>query len=237
MHVGDTDNIELKPRKDEKSNRFQTQGLEESFTILFAVDSHVLLLVLILSFPLANLSGKVTPVGANKLIITEHGMNSSLGTEALCELVWHALKNGNCIGNPLKCFENKLNLHVNECLHPESAKNLHQACHLGIFREINKIQDLFNEPDLKAITLDSCDYLFFFAGLEKVGRDSTYEQEGKVQFVMDAVYAMAHALHRMHRDLCSGYPGLCPRMSNIDGKELLGYIRNVSFNGEKHPLL
>ncbi|XP_016117553.1 metabotropic glutamate receptor 8-like [Sinocyclocheilus grahami] len=70
-------------------------------------------------------------------------------------------------------------------------------------------------------------------GLEKVGRDSTYEQEGKVQFVMDAVYAMAHALHRMHRDLCLGYPGLCPRMSNIDGKELLGYIRNVSFNGSK----
>ncbi|XP_055048009.1 glutamate receptor, metabotropic 8b isoform X3 [Misgurnus anguillicaudatus] len=68
-------------------------------------------------------------------------------------------------------------------------------------------------------------------GLEKVGRDSSYEQEGKVQFVMDAVYAMAHALHRMHRDLCLGYPGLCPRMSNIDGKELLGYIRNVSFNG------
>ncbi|XP_056308378.1 glutamate receptor, metabotropic 8b [Danio aesculapii] len=74
-------------------------------------------------------------------------------------------------------------------------------------------------------------------GLEKVGRDSTYEQEGKVQFVMDAVYAMAHALHRMHRDLCSGYPGLCPRMSNIDGKELLGYIRNVSFNGSAKTLV
>ncbi|XP_054480369.1 glutamate receptor, metabotropic 8a [Anoplopoma fimbria] len=69
-------------------------------------------------------------------------------------------------------------------------------------------------------------------GLEKVGRDSSYEQEGKVQFVMDAVYAMAHALHRMHRDLCYGYPGLCPRMANgIDGKELLSYIRAVNFNG------
>ncbi|XP_061617462.1 glutamate receptor, metabotropic 8a isoform X6 [Phyllopteryx taeniolatus] len=69
-------------------------------------------------------------------------------------------------------------------------------------------------------------------GLEKVGRDSSYEQEGKVQFVMDAVYAMAHALHHMHRKLCHGYPGLCPRMANgIDGKELLGHIRAVNFNG------
>ncbi|XP_048883604.1 metabotropic glutamate receptor 8-like isoform X2 [Brienomyrus brachyistius] len=68
-------------------------------------------------------------------------------------------------------------------------------------------------------------------GTEKVGRDSIYEQEGKVQFVIDAVYAMAHALHRMHRQLCSGYLGLCPRMSNIDGKELLMHIRAVSFNG------
>uniref|UniRef100_A0A7N6ANU0 G-protein coupled receptors family 3 profile domain-containing protein n=1 Tax=Anabas testudineus TaxID=64144 RepID=A0A7N6ANU0_ANATE len=68
-------------------------------------------------------------------------------------------------------------------------------------------------------------------GLEKVGRDSSYEQEGKVQFVMDAVYAMAHALHRMHRELCYGYPGLCPRMANIDGKELLSHIRAVRFNG------
>ncbi|XP_028256667.1 metabotropic glutamate receptor 8 [Parambassis ranga] len=69
-------------------------------------------------------------------------------------------------------------------------------------------------------------------GLEKIGRDSSYEQEGKVQFVMDAVYAMAHALHRMHRELCYGYPGLCPRMANnIDGKELLSHIRSVNFNG------
>ena len=75
--------------------------------------------------------------------------------------------------------------------------------------------------------------LGLLAGLEKVGRDSSYEQEGKVQFVMDAVYAMAHALHRMHRELCYGYPGLCPRMANnIDGKELLSHIRAVNFTGE-----
>lgn len=70
------------------------------------------------------------------------------------------------------------------------------------------------------------------AGLEKVGRDSAYEQEGKVQFVMDAVYAVAHALHLMHRRLCAGVTGLCPQMSTINGRELLAHIRLVSFNGE-----
>uniref|UniRef100_G1N830 Glutamate metabotropic receptor 8 n=1 Tax=Meleagris gallopavo TaxID=9103 RepID=G1N830_MELGA len=68
-------------------------------------------------------------------------------------------------------------------------------------------------------------------GLERIARDSAYEQEGKVQFVIDAVYSMAYALHNMHKDLCPGYIGLCPRMSTIDGKELLTYIRAVNFNG------
>ncbi|KFQ38226.1 Metabotropic glutamate receptor 8, partial [Mesitornis unicolor] len=66
---------------------------------------------------------------------------------------------------------------------------------------------------------------------ERIARDSSYEQEGKVQFVIDAVYSMAYALHNMHKDLCPGYIGLCPRMSTIDGKELLSYIRAVNFNG------
>ncbi|KFQ88390.1 Metabotropic glutamate receptor 8, partial [Phoenicopterus ruber ruber] len=66
---------------------------------------------------------------------------------------------------------------------------------------------------------------------ERIARDSAYEQEGKVQFVIDAVYSMAYALHNMHKDLCPGYIGLCPRMSTIDGKELLSYIRAVNFNG------
>ncbi|KFO91415.1 Metabotropic glutamate receptor 8, partial [Buceros rhinoceros silvestris] len=66
---------------------------------------------------------------------------------------------------------------------------------------------------------------------ERIARDSAYEQEGKVQFVIDAVYSMAYALHNMHKDLCPGYIGLCPRMNTIDGKELLGYIRAVNFNG------
>lgn len=82
------------------------------------------------------------------------------------------------------------------------------------------------------LTVPTDGFPFPCAGLERIARDSSYEQEGKVQFVIDAVYSMAYALHNMHRDLCPGYIGLCPRMSTIDGKELLGYIRAVNFNGK-----
>ncbi|XP_071374528.1 metabotropic glutamate receptor 7-like isoform X2 [Centroberyx affinis] len=68
-------------------------------------------------------------------------------------------------------------------------------------------------------------------GQERIGIDSKYEQEGKVQFVIDAVYAMAHALHNMQRDLCPDHPGICPEMESAEGKTLLKYIRNTSFNG------
>ncbi|XP_055073144.1 metabotropic glutamate receptor 7-like isoform X1 [Misgurnus anguillicaudatus] len=66
-------------------------------------------------------------------------------------------------------------------------------------------------------------------GQERIGTDSKYEQEGKVQFVIDAVYAMAHALHNMQKDLCPNQSGICPEMTG--GKKLLKYIRSVSFNG------
>lgn len=71
----------------------------------------------------------------------------------------------------------------------------------------------------------------FFLDHERIGKDSSYEQEGKVQFVIDAVYAMAHALHNMHKDLCPGKVGLCPKMDTINGTLLLKYIRNVNFTG------
>lgn len=71
------------------------------------------------------------------------------------------------------------------------------------------------------------------SGQERIGVDSKYEQEGKVQFVIDAVYAMAHALHNMQRDLCPDVSGICLEMELAGGKKLLKYIRSVSFNGER----
>lgn len=70
------------------------------------------------------------------------------------------------------------------------------------------------------------------SGDERISRDSQYEQEGKVQFVIDAVYAMAHALHSMHMDLCPGSMGVCEKMDPVEGRMLLQYIRSVNFNGE-----
>ncbi|KAG1963088.1 metabotropic glutamate receptor 4 isoform X1 [Pimephales promelas] len=66
---------------------------------------------------------------------------------------------------------------------------------------------------------------------ERIGKDSSYEQEGKVMFVIDAVYAMAHALHNMHKDLCPGKVGLCSKMDPVDGTLLLKYIRAVKISG------
>ncbi|KAK6303874.1 hypothetical protein J4Q44_G00263280 [Coregonus suidteri] len=68
-------------------------------------------------------------------------------------------------------------------------------------------------------------------GEERISRDTPYEQEGKVQFVIDAVYAMAHALHSMHLDLCPGAMGVCDKMDPVEGRMLLNYIRSVNFNG------
>jgi hypothetical protein len=79
--------------------------------------------------------------------------------------------------------------------------------------------------------------LFQCAGQERIGKDSNYEQEGKVQFVIDAVYAMAHALHHMNKDLCADHRGVCPEMEQAGGKKLLKYIRNVNFNGESPSTL
>lgn len=66
----------------------------------------------------------------------------------------------------------------------------------------------------------------------KLEHDNT-KQDNKVQFVIDAVYAMAHALNNMHHDICPGTRRLCSEMKKIDGHMLYNrYILNVSFLGK-----
>lgn len=92
-----------------------------------------------------------------------------------------------------------------------------------------------DNPVSLQLPMKACDWTLPFAfclpDRERIGQDSAYEQEGKVQFVIDAVYAMGHALHNMHKNLCPGKIGLCPKMDPVDGAELLKYIRSVNFSG------
>lgn len=62
---------------------------------------------------------------------------------------------------------------------------------------------------------------------------SGYEQESKVQFVVDAVYAFALALNNLRHDLCGRVEGMCASMANYDrGAFYRNYLLNVSFVGE-----
>lgn len=52
---------------------------------------------------------------------------------------------------------------------------------------------------------------------------------GPVRVVINAVYAMAHALNNMHKALCSGQRYLCTEMKNLKREEFLKFLKNVSF--------
>ncbi|XP_071522284.1 metabotropic glutamate receptor 6-like [Panulirus ornatus] len=67
-------------------------------------------------------------------------------------------------------------------------------------------------------------------GQEKLTKHNT-QFEAQLQFVSDAVMAFGYAFRDMHRDLCGGQSGLCPKMTPIDGEQLLSYLRKVNFLG------
>uniref|UniRef100_T1IT32 G-protein coupled receptors family 3 profile domain-containing protein n=1 Tax=Strigamia maritima TaxID=126957 RepID=T1IT32_STRMM len=58
-----------------------------------------------------------------------------------------------------------------------------------------------------------------------------YTQDSKVQFVIDAVYAFAHAYHNLHTNVCGPQSRhVCPAMRSYDGFEFYwNYLLNVSF--------
>lgn len=61
---------------------------------------------------------------------------------------------------------------------------------------------------------------------------SNFEPESKIMFVVNAVYAMAHALHRMQRTLCANTTRLCDAMRSLDGRKLYrDFLLHVNFRG------
>ena len=64
-------------------------------------------------------------------------------------------------------------------------------------------------------------------------RGGNYVQESKVQFVVDAVYAFAHALNTAWERLCSPDEGYCDALKALDGAQFYrDYLLKVSFTGK-----
>ncbi|KAM4650917.1 metabotropic glutamate receptor 2 isoform 2-T2 [Discoglossus pictus] len=67
-------------------------------------------------------------------------------------------------------------------------------------------------------------------------REVKFEQESKIMFVVNAVYAMAHALHNMNQALCPNTSQLCPAMNPMNGRRFYrDYILNVKFDAPFPP--
>lgn len=64
-------------------------------------------------------------------------------------------------------------------------------------------------------------------------RESKFEQESKIMFVLNAVYAMAHALHNMRQALCPNTTKICSLLKPVNGKKLYKeYILKTKIEGE-----
>jgi hypothetical protein len=67
----------------------------------------------------------------------------------------------------------------------------------------------------------------------KIDESIGYSQETKVQFVVDAVYAFAEALHAAWLDLCRGKQRVCKELKEMDGGEFYKkYLLKVNFTGK-----
>ena len=67
----------------------------------------------------------------------------------------------------------------------------------------------------------------------KIDESIGYSQETKVQFVVDAVYAFAEALHAAWLDLCRGKQRVCKELKEMDGGLFYQkYLLKVNFTGK-----
>jgi metabotropic glutamate receptor 2/3 len=97
-------------------------------------------------------------------------------------------------------------------------------------------EEMFNcSLGVRRINVEECD-------LENqvLSQSKSYSHVTHVSLTTDAVYAFAHAIHKMQQDLCPGGRGLCTEIldqSNflkggaINGELLLKYLYKVSFHG------
>ena len=69
--------------------------------------------------------------------------------------------------------------------------------------------------------------------VHRLSQLANYEQDSKIQFVIDAVYAFAYALDALKSAVCPTWKGVCPAMSSYDGGEFYKkYLLAVDFKGK-----
>ncbi|XP_041944976.1 glutamate receptor, metabotropic 2a isoform X2 [Alosa alosa] len=67
-------------------------------------------------------------------------------------------------------------------------------------------------------------------------KDGKFEQESKIMFVVNAVYAMAHALHNMRQALCPNTTKVCSAMKPGNGRKFYkDYILKTKFDAPFRP--
>lgn len=73
----------------------------------------------------------------------------------------------------------------------------------------------------------------FYFTFSRLSDLPSYEQDSKIQFVIDAVYAFAYALDDLKADVCPDRKGVCPAMTQFDGGEFYQkYLLKVDFIGK-----
>lgn len=124
---------------------------------------------------------------------------------------------------------------------------------------VDDLGDFFDKSDAITVTLNSSrllkfeDYFKSLNGTERRNANPWFQQywkqhcnstcnlnnsyspdykfNDKLPYVMDAVYAFAHALHEMYAEKCPEMKGLCQAMKPIDGTELRNHLFKISFRG------
>ena len=73
--------------------------------------------------------------------------------------------------------------------------------------------------------------------VHRLSQLANYEQDSKIQFVIDAVYAFAYALDALKSAVCPTWKGVCPAMSSYDGGEFYKkYLLAVDFKGKLNQI-
>ena len=90
----------------------------------------------------------------------------------------------------------------------------------------------FWEEHFQCNTTDDSKYNESCRGDETLTGDETLNsvpEFSPVRVVLNAVYAFAHALDSLQKELCPGQVGICENMSNFQRSHLLEHLKNVSF--------